>query len=236
VTGGAAPAVLLEGVEQRYEQPTGTVEALRGVDLAVPEGEYLWISGRSGSGKSTLLAVMAGLLVPTRGEVRLLGRSTRAASAGELAALRAAEVGFVFQDFGLVSHLSALENVCLPRYFAAPRGAHAHARARECARELLAGFGLADRAAHRPDELSGGEQQRVALARALVNEPRVLFADEPTANLDAESAELVAEHLRRLHAERWLTVVLAAHRTDGVVGPTRRVQLERGGVARDEAP
>ncbi|MBT8402539.1 MAG: ABC transporter ATP-binding protein, partial [Gemmatimonadetes bacterium] len=177
----AAAPLEVSGVHKRYESPGGhTLHVLRGVDLTVGPAEAVAIIGASGAGKSTLLHIMGALDLPSEGEVRLGGTPVRGLSSMELAALRNRRVGFVFQFHHLLREFTALENVLMPRLIAGG----APAAERERARELLAAVGLAERAEHKPTELSGGEQQRVAVARALANDPALLLADEPSGNLD----------------------------------------------------
>jgi putative ABC transport system ATP-binding protein len=183
------------------------VEALVSVDLALSSGERLAVVGPSGSGKSTLLGLLAGFDRPTTGEVIVDGRSLGRLSSGELVAYRRCTIGFVFQTARLLAHLSALANVMLPLVL---MGVAERERARRAA-ELLERVGLGERVQHFPAQLSGGEQQRVALARALVNRPRLLLADEPTAGLDRATAAGLADWLLDLGAEQQLTLVVATH-------------------------
>jgi len=178
---------------------------LSAIDMRVNAGEAVAILGPSGSGKSTLLGLLAGLDQPTRGQVSLLGQSLGDMSEDERAALRAGRVGFVFQSFQLLAGMTALENVALPLQLGG------HSGARQQAQQLLEEVGLGERLTHLPRQLSGGEQQRVALARAFAGEPEVLFADEPTGNLDAASGERIAELLFRLRDRAGSTLVLVTH-------------------------
>lgn len=183
------------GLEKRINGPSGTLEILRGISLAVKPGESLAILGASGSGKSTLLGLLAGLDAPTAGEVRLLGENIGNLDEDGRAALRAGRVGFVFQSFQLLPALTALENALLPLEL---NPANDRVSARDLtarARTALEQVGLQKRASHYPHQLSGGEQQRVAIARAIVDRPAVLFADEPTGNLDAETGARIIELL-----------------------------------------
>jgi len=189
-----------------YRRGTHEVRAVDGVNLNVEKGEFIGIVGASGSGKSTLLNLMAGLDTPTSGQIEVdsvtLGSMTRR----ELAAYRANRVGMIFQSFNLISHLSALRNVELALYFVEmpPR------ERRQRASEILERLGLADRQSHRPADLSGGEQQRVAIARALVKRPEILFADEPSGNLDQDNTEQIGGILTELNRDG-LTVVMVTH-------------------------
>jgi putative ABC transport system ATP-binding protein len=218
------------GVVKEYPYGGDSVHALRGVDLAVAAGEWISIVGPSGCGKSSLLNVLAGIDPPTAGAVRLLGRDVHALGEGERSRLRLREVGFIFQRFHLLAVLTAAENVELPM---AEAGVGAAERRRR-ARELLAYVGLEHRAGHRPPHLSGGEQQRVAIARALANRPRVLFADEPTGELDRRTGEEILALFGRLHADG-TTLVVVTHDPGVAAGAQRVVEMADGRVVRDGA-
>jgi putative ABC transport system ATP-binding protein len=203
-----------------------TVNALRGIDLTIKKGEMIALEGPSGSGKSTLLQLLGALEVPTKGIVRFAGRELERSSDSELTKIRNEEIGFVFQQFNLIPTLSAEENVAIamvPRHLD---------RATRIARgvELLNQVGLGHRLGHLPSRLSGGEQQRVAIARALANEPRVLVADEPTGNLDSETAAGVMDLIAQLHSESGVTVILATHDELISTRAQRRVRLRDGRV------
>jgi putative ABC transport system ATP-binding protein len=206
-TVAARPLVRICGVSKVYERGRQRVEVLHHVNLDIPEGDFLALMGPSGSGKSTLLNMIAGLDVPTDGSVSVAGRRIDRMSAGELARWRAAHVGFVFQFYNLLPALSAQKNVELPllltRLSAARRRRHAGIALRL--------VGLEDRAAHRPSELSGGEQQRVAIARAIVSDPTLLVCDEPTGDLDRHSAAEVLALLQRLNRQHGKTTVMVTH-------------------------
>ncbi len=207
-----------------------SVDALRGVDLAVEAGEFVSIMGPSGCGKSTLLNIIGCLDRPSAGRYLLRGRPVESLSDGRLAALRNGTFGFVFQTFHLIPYLDARANVELPLIY---RGVGGRER-RRLAEEALAAVGLQDRARHRPAELSGGEQQRVAIARAIVGQPAVLLADEPTGALDSRSGRTVMEVFRRLNEEMGVTVIQVTH-DPAVAGNARRlVHLLDGTVAREE--
>lgn len=193
----------LEGVTKAYATAAGEVRALDEFSLEVPAGKYLAVRGHSGSGKSTLLSLIGGLATPTNGVVRVDGQEVSSMSAGKRAAFRAEKIGFVFQMFHLLPYLSVVENVVV----AATGDASG---AEERATRLLTEFGLDQRFGHRPGQLSAGERQRVAMARALLNNPPLLLADEPTGNLDPDSADAVLDLLQRFH-ESGGTVVLATH-------------------------
>ena len=229
---------LLEGRNLRKTYRLGrrnTVEALRGVDISIEAGEMVAIMGPSGSGKSTLMHLLGLLHSADRNngpapEVLIEGRSVAHLSDRERTQMRAKTMGFVFQSFNLVPTLTALENVALAKEYAGASRSGATA----AAREALAWVGLAERADHRPMELSGGEQQRVAIARSLVNEPALVLADEPTGNLDSGHSKEVLELLRRFNRERGQTVVLVTH--DAEVGAfcDRIVRMRDGLVVEDE--
>ncbi|MEO8504013.1 MAG: ABC transporter ATP-binding protein [Acidobacteriota bacterium] len=198
------------------------------VTLSIPRGEFVAILGPSGSGKSTLLALLAGLDRPTSGEVRLDGEAIQDLSEDELALLRRRKVGFVFQSFQLLSNLTAQENILLPMELLGVSDGEARAD------ELLALVGLSERGHHYPSQLSGGEQQRVALARAFAPRPAILFADEPTGNLDSATGERVLQLLTDLHRRDGTTLVLVTHDPAVAALAERRVHLRDGHIARDE--
>ncbi len=203
----AQPAVVLEQVVKQYRMGPHVVEALRAADLTIPAGVMAAIIGPSGSGKTTLLNLLGALDQPTAGRVVIAGTDLGALTETELTAHRRRTVGFVFQDYGLIPNLTALENVMLPMEFAeVPVG-----EARRRARERLEAVGLGHRTGHRPSRLSGGEQQRVAIARALANDPAIVLADEPTGNLDTQTGREIVELLRRLVRERSKTAVVVTH-------------------------
>lgn len=212
---------------QQVSSPEGTLTILEGVGFRLAAGETVAIVGASGAGKSTLLGLLAGLDVPTHGAVLLGGQSLSALDEDGRAALRADRVGFVFQAFHLVPALTALENVMLPLEL---RG---DAAARSVAAEALARVGLAARASHYPRQLSGGEQQRVALARAFVTRPQVLFADEPTGNLDAATGERVVDLLFALNREAGTTLVLVTHDRTLAARCGRVLELAAGKLVAD---
>ena len=201
------PLLSARALTKSYTMGRRTLEVLRGVNLQVPRGEFLALRGASGAGKSTLLHLIGGLDSPNTGEIHFAGQNIAAFSERELTDFRNRRVGFVFQAYHLLPELDALENVCLPARVARVPAAQAVARGRE----LLARVGLGDRLEHKPFELSGGEQQRVAIARALINEPELVLADEPTGNLDSHTGGEIIELLKRLHAEKQTTLVIATH-------------------------
>ena len=215
------------GVRRSFAVGSRRIDVLRGVSLAVAEGESLAVTGASGAGKSTLLHVLGGLDRPTEGRVFYRGRDFYAAGDRERSAIRARKIGFVFQAYHLLPELTVLENAMLPglsQHGAFLRGA----RLRERAAELLARVGLAERALHRPNELSGGEQQRAAIARALMNSPELLLADEPTGNLDSKTGEEVLSYLFELAESEGLTLVLVTHNEAVAARCGRHVVLRDG--------
>jgi putative ABC transport system ATP-binding protein len=211
-------------VGKQVSSPEGTLAILSDVSLAIGRGESVAIMGASGAGKSTLLALLAGLDEPTAGAVTLAGSDLTALDEDGRAAVRARHVGFVFQSFHLLPSLTALENVMLPLELA-QRG-----DARKDALEVLDRVGLAGRVGHYPRQLSGGEQQRVAIARAFVTRPAVLFADEPTGNLDAATGERIMELLFGLNAASGATLVLVTHDSALAARCNRVIQLDAGRV------
>ena len=214
-------------VAKEVSSPEGTLTIVADVSFAVERGQSLAIVGPSGSGKSTLLAILAGLDLPTRGSVLLNGTELTGLDEDGRAALRAGHVGFVFQSFHLVPSLTALENVLLPLELAGTAGAEARAR------EALGRVGLDARRRHYPRQLSGGEQQRVAIARAFVTRPDVLFADEPTGNLDSATGTRIADLLFEFNREFATTLVLVTHE-QGLARRCQRVlTLDAGRVVAD---
>ena len=197
----------LVDVNKSFRLGTLTVEALRGVDLEVAAGDMLSIMGPSGSGKSTLMNIIGLLGRPTAGSYYLNGRDVSSMNDRELSAFRNANIGFVFQSFNLLEHLTALENVAVPLVY---RGL-GRASIRRRSRAILEKVGMGDRLGHKPDQLSGGQKQRVAIARALVGEPSVVLADEPTGALDSDTADEVMESLIRLNREELITIVIITH-------------------------
>ena len=223
----AAPAVRCAGLERRYGEGAAAVDALAGVDLEFPHGQLTSIVGPSGSGKSTLMHCLAGLDRPTAGEVWVDGTEITGLDDGEMTQLRRDKLGFVFQFFNLVPVLTAEENITLPARIA---GADVDPAWLET---LLETVGIAERRDHRPAELSGGQQQRVAVARALVSKPAVVFADEPTGNLDSSSSTQVLELLRRSVDELGRTVIMVTHDPRVATYADRVVLLVDGAVASD---
>jgi putative ABC transport system ATP-binding protein len=216
--------ISVDHVFKSVTDSTGTLDILRDIDFQLNQKETVAIVGASGSGKSTLLSIIAGLDVPTKGTVHLAGQDIFAMNEDQRAALRAQQVGFVFQSFQLLGNLTALENVMLPLELAKQRDA------RKIATELLARVGLSQRLGHYPKVLSGGEQQRVALARAFVVKPAVLLADEPTGSLDFATGETVMELMLTLNRELGTTLVLVTHDKALAARCQRVITIEAGRV------
>jgi putative ABC transport system ATP-binding protein len=216
----------LTDVTKTYTQSKKRVIALGGVDLEIPDGQMVAIQGPTGGGKSTLLQMLGALDRPTSGAVEFIDENLGELRDGRLAAIRAKEIGFVFQGFNLIPTLTALENV---ETALAPSKVPAAERRRRAA-EALASVGLADRGAHLPSELSGGQQQRVAIARALVKDPDVLLADEPTGNLDEETRDEIMQLLEGLWRERGLTLIIVTHDTAVARRAQRRIHIKNGMV------
>jgi putative ABC transport system ATP-binding protein len=229
--------IVARNLTQRYSLADGRppLTVLAGVDLDVSAGEVVAVLGPSGSGKTTLLGLLAGLDRPTEGTVSLDGVRLDDLGEDERAALRAERIGFVFQGFQLVPTLTAVENVLVPlELLPAPRRPDPR-RSEQRARELLERVGLADRLEHHPPQLSGGEQQRVGIARAFANEPRILFADEPTGNLDRQTGHEVTGLLLGLNREVGTTLVVVTHDEEIARRANRIVHLSGGRIARVEA-
>lgn len=221
------PAVSATRVTRRYGTDESAVEAVAGVSLDVPAGQFTAVMGPSGSGKSTLMHILAGLDAPTSGSVSIGGREITGLSDKQLTLLRRRHIGFVFQAFNLLPMLSAEENVLLPLQLAGRKPDRAWVA------ELLATVGLTERRHHRPAELSGGQQQRVAVARALVTEPTVLFADEPTGNLDSGSGQQILGLLRDAASTHGQTTVMVTHDPRAAATADRVLYLSDGQVVSD---
>ena len=222
------PIIAVEHVTRQVSDSTGTLTILHDIDFTLQPRESTAIVGASGSGKSTLLAMMAGLDLPTSGTVRLDGIDLFALDEDARAAVRARKLGFVFQSFQLLSHLSALENVMLPLELLGRPDARGRAT------EMLRRVGLTERLRHYPRTLSGGEQQRVALARAFVVEPAVLLADEPTGSLDFATGETVMELMFAMNRESGTTLVLVTHDPVIAVRCDRQLRIEAGRLVAQE--
>lgn len=225
------PVLRLENVDKTYRRGDEQVRVLAGFDFSLDAGEFVVVTGPSGAGKSTLLHVAGGLDAPESGMVSVAGQDVWAMKAGESAAFRRRNLGFVFQFFNLVPMLSAVENVSLPLVLDGMAARRADARARD----LLERVGLGDRARHLPAELSGGQMQRVAVARALVARPAIVLADEPTGNLDSHSSADVLDLLRSLSDEDGTSVVLVTHDQAATRYGTRELHLVDGRASPDKA-
>jgi putative ABC transport system ATP-binding protein len=219
--------LIARDLSKEYRSGDNTLAVLRDVSFSIPQGAFVAIVGPSGSGKTTLLGLLAGLDTPSHGKVILDDADLTAMDEDQRAQLRGEKVGFVFQSFQLISTLTALENVQVPLELRGERGAG------ERASDLLRRVGLGDRLDHFPTQLSGGEQQRVAIARAFANEPRILFADEPTGNLDSDTGAHIVELLESLNRESATTIVLVTHDLGLAARAQRIIRLSDGRVISD---
>ena len=219
--------LIVKDLEKSYRGENRSLTVLRGVNLHIREGDFVAILGPSGSGKTTLLGLLAGLDTPSAGSVRLAGTDLSRLSEDDRARFRRDNVGFVFQSFQLIPSLTAQENVQVPLEL------QGHDSARHRAAELLGRVGLGDRLGHYPTQLSGGEQQRVALARAFVHAPRILFADEPTGNLDAATGQGIIALMEGMNREAGTTLVLVTHDLDLAARAHRTIRLADGAVVAD---
>lgn len=218
--------VELRNVCKTYQLGGETIRALDDVTLDIQLGEFISVIGPSGSGKSTLMHILGCLDSPTSGTIQLDGVMIHSASARQLAGIRNQKIGFVFQFFNLLPKLSVLQNVELPMIYA---GKNARER-KDAAMEALKLVGLDNRAKHRPSQLSGGQQQRAAIARALVNQPKIIFADEPTGNLDSHTGEAILELFRKLSTEG-RTIALVTHDPEIAAVTPRRIEIRDGKIA-----
>jgi putative ABC transport system ATP-binding protein len=221
--------ITLDNIKKSYSLGSVNLEVLRGISLEVATGEMVAIMGPSGSGKTTLLNLIGCLDRPTSGKYTLDGKEVSNLSRGELAEVRGKKIGFIFQTFNLLPQLSAVANVELGLRYAGQSGADGH-----LAKEALERVGLSDRAKHRPNELSGGEQQRVAVARALVKKPPLILADEPTGNLDSHNGAEVMTILSQLHSEQGITMVMITHDSNIAHYCQRIIHLEDGLIKSEE--
>ena len=219
----------LNGIYKIFKEATVETVALRGADFSVESGDSVAVSGRSGSGKSTLVSIVAGLARPSAGTVRVDGMDISALDEKDRTAFRLRTVGIVYQEFNLIPYLSARENVMLPLQLAGRRNASARAS------ELLRSIGLANRERHKPAELSGGERQRVAVAVAAANEPRILIADEPTGELDAENSAALMDLLLEMNLHGGTTLVIVTHNEAVAARAKRRVFMDDGRITREGA-
>jgi putative ABC transport system ATP-binding protein len=229
----SAPALIeLREVSRRFMLGETSIDALQGVSLDIHVGEFLAVWGPSGSGKSTLMHVIGLIDLPTRGTIRFDGQDTRQLDDNALTGFRGRKIGFVFQSFNLVPVLSALENVMLPLQIRGVGEREAQGRAKAALRDV----GLESFAASRPDKLSGGQRQRVAIARALVIEPRLVVADEPTANLDSENSRMTIDLMREMNRAKGVTFVFTTHDPRLLDQVDRKILLRDGRIERDEVP
>ena len=224
-----AIAIRLRDIKKIYKMGGQELAALNGINLDIKRGEFAALMGPSGSGKSTLMNILGCLDRPTVGSYELEGKEVAHLSDDELAVMRNKHIGFVFQNFNLLSRISSLENVALPLVYA---GVGASER-RKRALQVLEAVGLGDRAGHLPNELSGGQRQRVAIARALVNNPEIIMADEPTGNLDTKSTKEIMEIFQKMHG-RGKTIILVTHEPEIAVCANRQLLVRDGVITRDE--
>lgn len=224
-----AIAIRLRDIKKIYKMGGQELAALNGINLDIKRGEFAALMGPSGSGKSTLMNILGCLDRPTVGSYELEGKEVAHLSDDELAVMRNKHIGFVFQNFNLLSRISSLENVALPLVYA---GVGASER-RKRAQEVLEAVDLGDRAGHLPNELSGGQRQRVAIARALVNNPEIIMADEPTGNLDTKSTKEIMEIFQEMHG-RGKTIILVTHEPEIAVCANRQLLVRDGVITRDE--
>jgi ABC-type lipoprotein export system ATPase subunit len=204
----------------------GELEVVKGVSISVAAGEFICLVGKSGCGKTTLLSLLSGLEHPTKGKVFLDGKEITGASEDDLALFRRENVGFIFQSFNLIPTLSAWENVALPLFPVKMTGEERKRRATE----LLEQMELGHRMEHRPSALSGGEKQRVAIARALINKPKIIFADEPTGNLDSATGDAIMDILNRLHTKEGVAILMVTHEAELAKTADRLIRMHDGEV------
>jgi putative ABC transport system ATP-binding protein len=227
----SAPLIELRKVTKTYGSGEAAVNALAGIDLSIRDGEFVAVMGPSGSGKSTAMNILGCLDAPTTGHYIFRGADVGSLTRDQRALLRRYYIGFVFQGFNLLKRTTATENLELPLVYRGVAKAERHARALKALEQV----GLGDRGDHTAAELSGGQQQRVAIARALVSEPSVVFADEPTGNLDSQKSHEIMALLKSLNEERGLTIVLVTHEEDVAAYAKRQVRFLDGHIVSDSA-
>lgn len=223
----------IKDVSKIYHVGNEEVEALSGVSLSIKEGEFVAIVGPSGSGKSTLLHLIAGLDKPSYGEVIVQKKDLAKTSDSVLSKYRNRTIGFIFQEFHLLSHLSILENVKVPLMFASHEEKASHEKK---ASELLDELNLGDRLNHRPHEISGGQKQRVAIARALINTPKIILADEPTGNLDSVTGKSILDLLKKIHKQKKLTLIIVTHDKEIAKAAQRVIEIKDGKLVTKNRP
>ena len=226
----AESLIRIENVEKVYHREKIEIPVLMGINLDIPEGEYVALMGPSGSGKTTLLNLIAGIDQPTRGRIVVMGRDIATMGQTELARWRSSSIGFIFQLYNLLPVLTAFENVELPLLLTNLK----KAERKKHVETALSIVGLSDRMDHYPRQLSGGQEQRVAIARAIVSDPKILVADEPTGDLDARSGDEILELLRRLNEEFQKTIVMVTHDPKAASRAHRMIHLDKGVLHADE--
>ncbi|MDD4923610.1 MAG: ABC transporter ATP-binding protein [Dehalococcoidales bacterium] len=222
--------IKLENITKEYRMGEDIVHAVSGISLEIEEGEFVALVGPSGSGKSTMMHIIGGLDTPTSGRVVVDGQDLSRANDKELSRYRNEKIGFVFQAFNLHPTYTATENVALPLIFSGI----SQSKRMKMAAEALETVGLAERASHRPNQLSGGEKQRVSIARALVTQPKILLADEPTGNLDSKNGKHVMELLSQLNKEKGITLIIVTHDMEIAAVAGRIIKMRDGQIVEDE--